>query len=132
MSDTEPNCFDALPAWKTAEVFDHVTIRVADREASRRFYGTVLGALGRSITHSTDEFDESDDRGIAPESRDRPKTRRPHVGFTAASRADVDAFWRSGVDGEPGLRPEYTPDYYGAFVLDLYGNNIEAVHDRGR
>jgi catechol 2,3-dioxygenase-like lactoylglutathione lyase family enzyme len=50
----------------------------------------------------------------------------------------VDAFWRRGVDagyrsdGEPGVRPQYTPDYYGGFLLDPDGNSVEAVHRPGR
>ena len=61
-------------------------------------------------------------------------TRRLHVGFVAPSRAAVDEFWRVGVeagyrdDGAPGPRPQYTEDYYGAFLLDPDGNSAEAVH----
>ena len=56
-----------------------------------------------------------------------------HLAFTAATRAAVDAFHRAAIaaggrdNGAPGLRPEYHPHYYGAFVFDLDGNNIEAV-----
>ena len=56
-----------------------------------------------------------------------------HIAFAARSRAEVDGFYRAalaagGVDnGAPGLRPQYHPDYYGAFVLDPDGNNVEAV-----
>jgi catechol 2,3-dioxygenase-like lactoylglutathione lyase family enzyme len=61
-------------------------------------------------------------------------TRNLHVGFAAPSRSHVDAFWRAGIeaghpdDGAPGERPQYTPDYYGAFLLDPDGNSVEAVH----
>ena len=115
-------------------MFDHVGISVRDREASRRFYDTVLAALGRPPRLSTDEFDEWGDWGIAQESADRPRTRRLHVGFAAASRADVDAFWQAGAgagytsDGEPGPRPAYTSDYYGGFLLDPDGNSAEAAY----
>lgn len=57
--------------------------------------------------------------------------------FFTPDRDEVDAFWRAGTDagyrwdGEPGLRPQYAPEYYGAFVLDPDGNNIEVV-DHGR
>ena len=115
-------------------MFDHVGIRVSDRAASRRFYDTVLGPLGRALTSSTDEFDEWGDWGIAPANADRPVTRGFHVGFVARSHEEVDAFWRAGVDagytsdGEPGPRPEYTPEYYGAFLLDPDGNSAEAAY----
>ena len=61
-------------------------------------------------------------------------TRRLHIGFAAPSREHVDAFWRTGTaagyesGGEPGPRPQYSDDYYGAFLLDPDGNSIEAVH----
>jgi catechol 2,3-dioxygenase-like lactoylglutathione lyase family enzyme len=108
-------------------MFDHVTIRVSDLEASRRFYATVLDAEPVG-----DEFFEWDDFSIAPVEDERPLTRHLHVAFDAPSRDGVDAFWRRGVeagyrgDGEPGLRPQYDPNYYGAFLLDPDGNSVEA------
>ena len=66
--------------------------------------------------------------------RREPVTRRLHIGFAAPSREHVDAFWRAGTaagyesDGEPGPRPQYSDDYYGAFLLDPDGNSVEAVH----
>ncbi|HEU5242969.1 MAG TPA: VOC family protein, partial [Gaiellaceae bacterium] len=91
-----------------------VTFRVSDLEASRRFYCTVLGREpeGEGCLH-WDEF------SIAPIEHDRPVTRTVHVAFAAKSRQDVDGFWRRGVDagyesdGDPGLRPQYSSDYYG-------------------
>jgi catechol 2,3-dioxygenase-like lactoylglutathione lyase family enzyme len=62
-----------------------------------------------------------------------PLKGRLHVAFTAKTRAEVDAFYGAAMaaggrdNGAPGLRPEYHPNYYGAFVLDLDGHNIEAV-----
>jgi predicted lactoylglutathione lyase len=56
-----------------------------------------------------------------------------HIAFTAQTRAEVDAFYHAALEagatdnGHPGLRPQYHPQYYGAFVLDLDGHNIEAV-----
>jgi catechol 2,3-dioxygenase-like lactoylglutathione lyase family enzyme len=111
-------------------VFDHVTIRVSDHAASERFYDTVLGAIGIDRTAPG----EWDDLSIASASDGKPVTRGLHVGFGARTREDVDAFWRVGVDagfesdGEPGPRPIYADDYYGAFLLDPDGNSIEAVH----
>jgi predicted lactoylglutathione lyase len=123
-------------------VFDRVTIRAADREASERFYGVVLRTLGdeQSRTDARDarwaEFTvrQADER--------HPPTRNLHVGFVAGTRGRVDEFWRTGTqagytdDGAPGPRPQYTPDYYGGFLLDPDGNSAEAVHhgdvrDRG-
>jgi catechol 2,3-dioxygenase-like lactoylglutathione lyase family enzyme len=115
-------------------VFDHVTVRATDRAASERFYETVLRTIGIERTHAGDAFVEWDDFSLAEADAARPPTRRLHVGFVAPSRADVDEFWRVGVeagyesDGEPGLRPQYSEDYYGAFLLDPDGNSIEAVH----
>jgi catechol 2,3-dioxygenase-like lactoylglutathione lyase family enzyme len=114
-------------------MLDHVTIRVSSLEGSRRFYSTVLGREPVG-----EEYLEWDDFSIAPEEADRPVTRHLHVAFAARSCEDVDAFWRRGVDagypsdGEPGPRPQYTPDYYGGFLLDPDGNSVEAVHRPGR
>jgi catechol 2,3-dioxygenase-like lactoylglutathione lyase family enzyme len=120
-------------------VFDHVTIRALDREASERFYATVLPALGIAQTHAGEHFAEWDAFSLAQADDDRPVTRRLHVAFVAASRSEADAFWRAGTaagyrdDGAPGPRPEYGPDYYGAFLLDPDGNSAEAVtHDTPR
>jgi catechol 2,3-dioxygenase-like lactoylglutathione lyase family enzyme len=110
-------------------MLDHVTIRVSDLAESRRFYSAVLDRdpVG-------EEYLEWDDFSIAPTEAERPVTRHLHVAFAARSRKDVDAFWQRGLeagyrsDGEPGLRPLYTPDYYGGFLLDPDGNSVEAVH----
>ena len=111
-------------------MFDHVDIRVSDREASERFYDTVLSTLGIEQTHKGDDIVEWDEFSIAD---DGPVTRRLHIGFAAASHEEVDAFWRAGTeagyrdDGKPGPRPRYVIDYYGAFLLDPDGNSVEAV-----
>jgi catechol 2,3-dioxygenase-like lactoylglutathione lyase family enzyme len=115
-------------------VFDHVTIRVSDRPSAQRFYETVLRTLGVRQTSNGDEFVEWDDFSLAQADDDNPPTRRLHIGFAAPSRGHVDAFWRAGTDagyesdGEPGPRPQYSDDYYGAFLLDPDGNSVEAVH----
>jgi len=115
-------------------VFDHVTIRVSDRAASERFYEAVLRTLGVEPTHRDDQLAEWDDFSLAAATAGRPVTRRLHVAFFAPSRAHVDEFWRTGTaagyrdDGEPGPRPQYSEDYYGAFLLDPDGNSAEAVH----
>jgi catechol 2,3-dioxygenase-like lactoylglutathione lyase family enzyme len=114
-------------------VFDHVTIRVADRAASERFYTTVLAPLGIEQTYSADWLAEWDDFSLSPVEPGKPVTRNLHIGFVAPSREHVDAFHRAGVeagyedDGAPGPR-DYTPAYYGAFLRDPDGNSAEAVH----
>jgi catechol 2,3-dioxygenase-like lactoylglutathione lyase family enzyme len=107
-------------------VFLRVTIRVADLAASERLYDLVLPTLG--IDRDRSEF------SLEPQDGEHPVTRGLHIGFRAPSRAEVDEFWRVGTaaghpdDGAPGPRPQYTPDYYGSFLLDPDGNSIEAVH----
>jgi len=115
-------------------MFDHVTIRVSDREASERFYETVLRTLGVEKTYSDEHLAEWDDLSLSPAEAEKPVTRGLHIGFVAPSRAHVDEFWRAGTeagyrdDGRPGVRPEYGGDYYGGFLLDPDGNSAEAVH----
>ena len=108
-------------------MFDRVTIQASDREASRRFYETVLPTLGI-------EAAQWRDFALAQAEDEQSVTRGLHLGFVAPSRAAVDEFWRAGTqagyrdDGAPGPRPQYLDDYYGAFLLDPDGNSAEAVH----
>ncbi len=114
-------------------MLDHVNIVVTDVARSRAFYDRALAALG---LHSLDADDDGALYGAAEAcfvigggSRATPV----HVGFRARTRAQVDAFHREalaagGTDhGGPGLRLQYGPHYYAAFVLDPDGHNIEAV-----
>lgn len=125
-------------------VIDHTGIRVSDLEASRRLYEAALEPLGITIVETGDDDgpgygfgrDELDDFWIQ-QPIDQPGqdhvTTGVHVAFAANSREEVDAFHRAAVEhgatdiGAPGIRDKYTAGYYGAFVLDLDGNNIEAV-----
>ena len=115
-------------------MLDHVTLRVADRDASEAFYRTVLAVLDIRVTSRGERFVEWHDFGIAPATAERPRTIGLHVGFVAPSRDHVDEFWRVGTaagyrdDGEPGPRPQYSDAYYGSFLLDPDGNSAEAVH----
>lgn len=118
-------------------MFDHVGIAVSDLEASERFYRTVLSVLGVEPSHADAELIEWEDWDIGPADGEHPVTRGMHVGFRAPDRAAVDAFWQAGIDagyrddGAPGERAIYHPGYYGAFVLDPDGNNVELVnHNR--
>jgi catechol 2,3-dioxygenase-like lactoylglutathione lyase family enzyme len=115
-------------------VIDHVTIRVSDFEASRAFYSCVLAPLGLE-PYVGEMFAEWGDFSIAAD--DRPVAQNVHIAFPAKSREEVDAFHRAAMEagyrdnGPPGERPIYHKGYYGAFVLDPDGNNVEAVfHDR--
>ena len=115
-------------------MFDHVTIRVSDRAASEEFYDTVLPTIGLLKNASDEHYAEWDDLSLGAATDAKPVTRRLHVAFFAPSRQEVDEFWRVGTqagfrdDGAPGPRPQYSPDYYGSFLLDPDGNSIEAVH----
>jgi catechol 2,3-dioxygenase-like lactoylglutathione lyase family enzyme len=115
-------------------MFDHVTIRASERDASEQFYATVLAALGIDESYRTRTFSEWQDFSLTGADDADPATHRLHVGFVAPSREQVDLFWEVGVnagyanDGRPGPRPEYGEDYYGAFLLDPDGNSAEAVH----
>jgi catechol 2,3-dioxygenase-like lactoylglutathione lyase family enzyme len=110
-------------------VFDHVEIHVADLAASRAFYGEALG-----LPTMDGEVVEWGDFGILAVDAEHALTRNLHVAFGAESRDEADAWWNrlteAGYDsaGEPGLRPQYSASYYGAFVLDPDGNSIESVH----
>jgi catechol 2,3-dioxygenase-like lactoylglutathione lyase family enzyme len=115
-------------------MFDHVEIAVSDLDGSERFYRTVLSVLGAEPRRADAELVEWEDWDLVPTDREHPLSRGLHVGFRAADRAAVDAFWRAGVDagyrsdGAPGPRPAYGSDYYGGFLLDPDGNSVEAIH----
>ena len=115
-------------------MFDRVTIRAADREASERFYGVVLRTLGDEQSRTDARDARWADFTVRQADERHPATRNLHVGFVADTRSRVDEFWRTGThagypdDGAPGPRPEYGDDYYGGFLLDPDGNSAEAVH----
>jgi catechol 2,3-dioxygenase-like lactoylglutathione lyase family enzyme len=113
-------------------LFDHVHLRVADLEASKRFYATVLEPLGVPLLGDDGELLGFADLAL---SADGPPTQHAHLAFMASSREQVDAFHRAGVDagytdnGGPGERPYGPPGfgYYAAYLLDPDGHNVEAV-----
>jgi catechol 2,3-dioxygenase-like lactoylglutathione lyase family enzyme len=111
-------------------VFDHVTIRVRDFEASGAFYRLALG----EPRFDDGSFTAWGNFIVARTSGERPAAKRLHVGFGAQDRAEVDGWWERMTsagyqgDGDPGARPWYHESYYGAFVLDPDGNSIESVH----
>ena len=111
-------------------LIDHVHLRVADLDASKRFYRAVLAALGKSHVCVDGESHFSADE-LWVDKADGPVS-RVHLAFQAPDRAAVDAFHAAAIaaggrdNGSPGERA-YHPGYYGAFVFDPDGNNIEAV-----
>jgi catechol 2,3-dioxygenase-like lactoylglutathione lyase family enzyme len=123
-------------------MFDHIGFSTPDVTRSRAFYEKALAPLGiRCLMEVTPEMtgDGSTHLGFGKE---RPQfwigtgpRHQPgiHVAFAAESRALVDAFHAAAIaaggrdNGPPGIRAHYHPDYYGAFVLDPDGHNIEAV-----
>jgi catechol 2,3-dioxygenase-like lactoylglutathione lyase family enzyme len=118
-------------------MLDHLSIQCADVAASARFYDAVLAPLGGERIL---DFGDVIGFGMAG-SADfwiGPRTtgdgfRESHIAFTAATRAAVEGFFDAGVTAgaqvlhPPKVWPEYHPDYYGAFLRDPDGNNVEAV-----
>jgi catechol 2,3-dioxygenase-like lactoylglutathione lyase family enzyme len=115
-------------------ILDHVTFAVTNFDRSKAFYERALQPLGITVLF---QFP-----GSAGLGKGRPQfwigaggsgTQRAHIAFVAANRAEVDAFYAAAIEaggkdnGKPGLRPMYHPNYYGAFVLDPDGYNVEAV-----
>ena len=111
-------------------LIDHVHLRVSDLEAAKRFYGAVIASLGRlgGLVEGDGYFHIDE---LFVDKADGPVS-RVHLAFQAADRETVAAFHRAALgaggrdNGAPGER-SYHPGYYGAFVLDPDGNNIEVV-----
>ena len=116
-------------------MIDHVGLAVTDYRRSFDFYSAALAPLGYALVEEHDR-----NAGFGPPGKplfwlhhqpDRPS--RTHVAFVAANRADVRGFYEAALaagaadNGAPGLRTIYHPHYYGAFVIDPDGNNVEAV-----
>jgi catechol 2,3-dioxygenase-like lactoylglutathione lyase family enzyme len=114
-------------------MWDHVSLRVADLDASRAFYGLAVATLGFGDGWHGADASEWQDFSIGASDPERPVTRGLHVAFVASSRDAVDEWWSVMTDagyrddGVPGVRAIYQPDYYGGFVLDPDGNSVEAV-----
>ena len=125
-------------------MIDHAGIAVADWEKAKAFYDAALAPLGARLLHVVPEAFTGGAK-VGGYGRDKPDfwlreggEAGPgrHYAFTAASRAEVDAFHAAALaaggrdNGAPGPRPHYHAHYYGAFVIDPDGNNIEAVCHR--
>jgi len=116
-------------------LIDHIQLVVRDLAASRRFYGTVFEVIGVPIAGEGEDYFWADELFISTadsEAAAGKLTGRHHIAFQAKDRATVDRFHKEGLaaggtdNGAPGERP-YHPGYYGAFLIDPDGNNIEAV-----
>lgn len=116
-------------------LIDHLQLVVKDLEASKRFYKAVLGALGMELGDENKEYFWADELFVSTADSRAAQgklTGRVHLAFQAADKAQVEAFYKAGLEaggtdnGKPGDRP-YHPGYYAAFLIDPDGNNIEAV-----
>jgi catechol 2,3-dioxygenase-like lactoylglutathione lyase family enzyme len=120
-------------------MIDHIGIEVSDYETAKHFYKKALAPLGCKLLMEVQGF-----AGFGLEGAQGPiatfwlhqgndPTHKTHIAFKAANRAMVDAFHAAAINaggkdnGKPGIREIYHPNYYGAFVLDPDGHNIEAV-----
>ena len=125
-------------------MLDHTGLNVSDYRKSKAFYLAALAPLGyQPIKELPSNLAPEGAVGLGvPPKPDfwiaggMTQSPRLHVAFRAASRAAVDAFYKAALaaggrdNGPPGIRAHYHPNYYGAFVLDPDGHNIEAVcHD---
>jgi catechol 2,3-dioxygenase-like lactoylglutathione lyase family enzyme len=119
-------------------MLDHIGLQVSDYPRSKHFYQQTLQPLGYELVMefgSSGGFgrDGKPDFWISQGVATKPPV---HIAFASPDRPTVDAFHRAAMhagaidNGAPGLRPDYHPNYYGAFVLDPDGNNVEAVCHR--
>ncbi len=114
-------------------MIDHITVHVSDIARSRAFYEAALAPLGYSVLMA---FPQAVGMGVAPKPDlwlGEGPVQPFHIAIRAESRAAVNAFYAAAIaaggkdNGAPGPRPQYHPGYYGAFVLDPDGHNLEAV-----
>jgi catechol 2,3-dioxygenase-like lactoylglutathione lyase family enzyme len=125
-------------------MLDHMGFGVSDYARSKSFYERALAPLGISVVMEVTPEQTGGHSAVGFGGDNKPYfwiaggdvAARVHVAFAANSRAEVDAFYQAALaaggrdNGGPGLRPHYHPNYYGAFVLDPDGHNIEAVSHR--
>lgn len=125
-------------------MIDHAGISVSDWDRAKAFYDAAFAPLGAKLLYMVPEQFTGGVK-VGGYGRDKPDfwlhgAGDPgpgrHYAFTAGSRAEVDAFYKAALaaggrdNGAPGLRPHYHENYYGAFVFDPDGNNVEAVCHR--
>jgi catechol 2,3-dioxygenase-like lactoylglutathione lyase family enzyme len=124
---------------KEATMFDHIGLKATNVDRSIHFYRAVLAGLGHVLCSR-----EASSASFGPKQSEPalylylyqtggPAPAGVHIALTAPTRAAVDRFHAAGLEaggrdnGGPGLRTDYSPSYYAAFLLDPDGNNIEAV-----
>jgi catechol 2,3-dioxygenase-like lactoylglutathione lyase family enzyme len=116
-------------------MYDHIGLKVKDLNASVRFYTAALAPLGHVLCSS-----DAASAGLGPAGAPalwlgiaNQAATTTHIAFRANTRAAVDGFYKRGIEaggrdnGQPGLRVDYSPTYYAAFLIDPDGNNVEAV-----
>ncbi len=112
---------------------DHIHLVVRDLEKSKTFYRAALEPLARTLTTESPTHFSCDELFVSPKEEDFQRYSVVHLAFLAEDRAAVVAFHEAAIsaggkdNGAPGERNQYHPGYYGAFVLDPDGNNVEAV-----
>jgi catechol 2,3-dioxygenase-like lactoylglutathione lyase family enzyme len=120
-------------------MYDHIGLKVKDVDASVRFYTAALAALGYTLCSRDDSgagFGPPAEPALWLYAAKGTTGAGVHVAFRASNRAAVDRFHTDGLKaggrdhGRPGLRTDYSPSYYAAFLLDPDGNNVEAVCTR--
>jgi catechol 2,3-dioxygenase-like lactoylglutathione lyase family enzyme len=117
--------------WHYGRLIDHVHLRARDFAKTRRFYDAIFEVLGLKVEHSGDNWFQLDELFVDAADADTVPT-HVHLAFQARDRAMVDAFHKAALaaggadNGGPGER-HYHPGYYGAYVADPDGNNVEAV-----
>ena len=118
-------------------MIDHTGLGVSDFAKSKAFYSRALAPIGYTVLA---EFPGVAGLGVAPKPDFWIVEGKPgmpiHIAFRADNRKLVDEFYKAAIaaggkdNGKPGIRAQYHPNYYGAFVLDPDGHNVEAVcHD---
>ncbi len=115
-------------------MLDHIGIPVSDITVSKRFFLAALAPLGYKVIFDLGRAVGMGSQGFPAFWIGQGQPHNPlHLAFAAADRGVVDAFHRAAVavggrdNGQPGIRAQYHPDYYAAFVYDPDGNNIEVV-----
>jgi catechol 2,3-dioxygenase-like lactoylglutathione lyase family enzyme len=116
-------------------MYDHIGLKVKDLSASVRFYTAALAPLGHVLCSS-----DASSAGFGPANAPalwlglaKQASGAAHIAFRAGTRSAVEPFYKRGVEaggrdnGGPGLRADYSPTYYAAFLIDPDGNNVEAV-----
>jgi catechol 2,3-dioxygenase-like lactoylglutathione lyase family enzyme len=119
-------------------LIDHINLLVSDIERSKRFFQEALSPLGYELLMEHRISGAGFGQAAKPDFwiKQEVLSSAIHVAFASPDRATVDAFHDAAIaaggrdNGPPGLRPEYHSTYYGAYVLDPDGNNIEAVCHR--